>query len=272
MRTEHGRIIVGETCIDARVQEGFLRKVEMLIAEARWQIESKIRTDPFFGLTYEPCAPSRYDDTVVEWMCSASMTAGVGPMAAVAGAIDRYVAESLAADGCENLILDNDGDVAMMCNDPVKVLIYPGDKALPLMSATLEPEGSMLSICTSSGRIGHSISLGDCSIASVVSRDPALADACATRLGNLCKGPIDLAVEDVGSIIGVQGCLVADRDCVAIFGDFPLEGLMRSILAPYGPWKRLQASAGPQPIEYRIIRYRSAISKGIPRRSESRAG
>ena len=235
MHIEHGRIIVGETCIDAKVEEGFLRRIEPLIAEARTQIESKIDSDPFFGLTYEPYSASPDDGIVVRWMCAASEKADVGPMAAVAGAVDRYVAESIAAEGCGYIVLDNDGDIAMLTDSPVSVLLYPGDEGFPLLSATLEPDGSMLSICTSSGKVGHSVSLGECSLASVISGDSALADACATRLGNLCKGPIDLAAEEVGSIAGVQGCFAVDGDSVAISGYFPLDGLSRSALAPYEP-------------------------------------
>ena len=206
VQTEHGRIIVGETCIDARVEKGFLKKVEDLIAEARSQIMEKIDSDPFFGTTYDPYKASAKDENIIRWMCDASSAPEVGPMAAVAGAVDRYVLEALASEGCRYIALDNDGDVAMKCDDPVVAILYSGDEEIPLISSTLEPKGGMLSICTSSGKIGHSVSFGNSSIASVISRDPVLADACATRLGNLCASAPENAVERVCSIDGVIGC------------------------------------------------------------------
>lgn len=225
VQTEHGRIIVNETCIDAKVEKGYLCMVETLIAEARSQIEDKIDSDPFFEVTYEPYTPSANDERIVRWMCDASSAADVGPMAAVAGAIDRYVLEALTSAGCGHIILDNDGDTAMLCDDPVVVILYSGDEDMPALSSTLEPRGEMLSVCTSSGRIGHSISFGSSSMASVISRDPALADACATRLGNLCRGDPGHATELVCSIDGVIGCFAVDDGHVALCGDFPIDEL-----------------------------------------------
>ena len=225
MQTEHGRIIVNETCIDAKVEKGFLRMVEDLIVEARSQILKKIDSDPFFGTTYDPYKASTKDEKIVQWMCDASSAADVGPMAAVAGAVDRYVLEALVSMGCGYIVLDNDGDVAMKCNVPVVAVLYSGDEDVPLISSTLEPEGEMLSICTSSGKIGHSVSFGNSSLASVISRDPVLADACATRLGNLCTSSPENAVEQVCSIANVIGCFAAVNGQVAMCGDFPIDGL-----------------------------------------------
>ncbi len=225
VQTEHGRIIVNETCIDAKVEKGFLRKVEGLIVEARSQILEKIDSDPFFGTTYDPYEASSKDEKIVQWMCDASSAAEVGPMAAVAGAVDRYVLEALVSAGCGYIVLDNDGDIAMKCNDPVLAILYSGDEEVPLISSTLEPEGEMLSICTSSGKIGHSVSFGNSSLASVISQDPTLADACATRLGNLCRSSPEDAVERVCSVDGVIGCFAAVNRQVAVCGDFPIDGL-----------------------------------------------
>ncbi len=227
MEFEHGRMIIGETCIDAKVEKGFLRCIEKLIFEARTMIETKIDSDPFFGLTYDPYSPSAKDEEVVKWMCESSIKANVGPMAAVAGAIDRYVMEHLISSGCEHAILDNDGDIAMISNDPVVTILYSGEEDLPLLTITLEPCGEMLSICTSSSKVGHSVSLGNCSLASVISYDPALADACATRLGNLCKISPENGVEEVNSIEGIIGCFVINNDQIALCGNFPIDGLIQ---------------------------------------------
>lgn len=225
MEFEHGRIIVGETCIDAKVEKGFMHCIERLIVEARTIIERRIDSDPFFGLTYGPYPPSAEDEEIVKWMCGSSVKANVGPMAAVAGAVDRYIMEELISSGCRYAILDNDGDIAMISDDPVITVLYSGEEDLPLLTTTLEPSGEMLSVCTSSSKIGHSVSLGNSSLASVISHDPALADACATRLGNLCKISPESGVEEVDSIEGVVGCLAISNGRIALCGNFPIDGL-----------------------------------------------
>ena len=47
-----------------------------------------------------------------------------------------------------------------------------------------------LGICTSSGKIGHSISFGESDSVTVISKSPSLADGLATRIAN------DVAGED----------------------------------------------------------------------------
>ena len=66
-----------------------------------------------------------------------------------------------------------------------------------------------LAICSSSGTMGHSLSLGRCDLATVFARDASLADAAATLAGNLVSREEDLepAVNRVLAIEGIQGCL-----------------------------------------------------------------
>ena len=45
-----------------------------------------------------------------------------------------------------------------------------------------------MGICTSSGKIGHSISFGSSDSVSVISKSPSLADGLATRIANDVKG------------------------------------------------------------------------------------
>ena len=55
------------------------------------------------------------------------------------------------------------------------------------------------------------------------SDDVILADCCATALGNLVKdeGSVSDALERIGSIEGVKGCLACIGDKVAIYGEVP---------------------------------------------------
>lgn len=223
MEIEHGRFIIGETCIDATVEKGYLQDVEDFIVEARGQILSKIQSDPFFEITYDPYKVDPDDTELIKLMCRSSEKAGVGPMATVAGAIDCYILERLSDLGCRHVILDNDGDIAMLSDTEVTVGMYSGLDDMPLLVATLNPCGKPLGVCTSSGRVGHSVSLGDSDMATVIACNAALADACATKLGNLCSGDLSRAVEDVCAIDGVMGCFAICDGKIAKCGEFNMD-------------------------------------------------
>ena len=218
---EHGRVVIGETCINASVEDGFLRHVGPLVAEARYQVENRITADPFFAETFSPVAPSG-DDPVVLDMCSASVIADVGPMAAVAGAIAGYVVDRLVEMGCRRAVVDNGGDVCIHSDTPIRVGVSPGVGSGILVLEL--PACDRIGVCSSSGTMGHSLSLGSSDVSTVISGSPALADACATRLGNGIRSPGDLvpSLELVGSFEGVVGCLAVKDRHLATFGDVPL--------------------------------------------------
>jgi hypothetical protein len=82
---------------------------------------------------------------------------------------------------------------------------------------------SVTGICSSSAKIGPSVSLGGSNVCTVFSDDVILADCCATALGNRVTGEDSLedALESIGSIPGVRGCMACIGDRVAFFGDVP---------------------------------------------------
>ena len=172
---------------------------------ARSAIESKIAEDPFFGR-----------------MCDASVIAGVGPMAGVAGAVAVSIAERLVQEGSTFAIAENGGDIAFYSKKPRLVGIYAAHPVLRDMAFSISSD-RIVGICSSSRVVGPSVSLGNSSISTVFSDDVILADCCATALGNLVKdeGSMEGAVEDIGSRPGVKGCVACCGDRVAMFGDVP---------------------------------------------------
>ncbi|MBR4203145.1 MAG: hypothetical protein IKQ93_06190 [Candidatus Methanomethylophilaceae archaeon] len=65
--------------------------------------------------------------------------------------------------------------------------------------------------------------MGNSNVCTVFSDDVILADCCATALGNLVKDEDTIAdaLETIGSIDGVKGCLACIGDKVAMFGETP---------------------------------------------------
>lgn len=225
MNLEHGRFVIGETCIDATVEFGYLKYVENLITEARSEILEKISKDSFFELTYSPYPSNDDDPETIRLMCESSERADVGPMASVAGAIDYHVMRGLSEKGCRRMILDNDGDLGIISDIDVNIGLYTGLDEIPLFTITVNSKGKPLGVCTSSGKIGHSVSLGNCDMATVIADNPVLADACATKLGNLCIDNPERAVEMIYSIDGVRGCMAVCNGVVAKCGDFEINEL-----------------------------------------------
>jgi len=87
----------------------------------------------------------------------------------------------------------------------------------------VEPGQTPLAICSSSGRMDHSTSLGCCDLATVVAADAALADAAATRAANLVseEDHIDRALELVAGIKGVAGAILVQGARVGLWGQVP---------------------------------------------------
>jgi len=213
---------IGQTAVTIISDRKYLKVAKEAIFDARSQIGSKIHQDPFFGTTYEPYRPSDKDDHVVRRMCDASLLASVGPMAAVAGAIAEHAVTAMRDAGSEYAIVDNGGDVAIVCDRDVNIGMY-ADVNGRRLSIRIPPTDDVLGICSSSASVGPSVSLGRSDISTVISRNVTLADACATTLGNLIKERQNMEehLETVCSIDGITGCLAYCDGVLGMCGDVP---------------------------------------------------
>jgi hypothetical protein len=190
-------------------------------------LEGYIRDNPLFMHSLEPLAVRDDAPKIVRMMADASRQAGVGPMASVAGAFAELVGRDLLKHSAE-VIVENGGDIFMQVAGPRVVGIYAG--ASPLSSRLgieIKPERCPLGICTSSGTVGPSLSLGLADAVVVLSRSAALADAAATAIGNRVKSPDDIstALELGREIAGVSGVVIICGDKMGAWGDVDLVNL-----------------------------------------------
>ncbi len=215
------RVAILETCMDVLVEEEALPAVQGAAALARSIIACKMGMCPEFGTSLKPIPPEEDDSPLIISMCRAAELAGVGPMASVAGAVASLAADQLFSSGFREFRLDNGGDIALCSPEPFAVGLYTGDPSSDGLVLELGPTDGILGICSSSARVGRSFGRAD--IATVVSPDPILADACATALCNSVKGESGLAgaTERIASIPGVTGCLAVIDGAVAVCGDIP---------------------------------------------------
>jgi len=195
-------------------------------------LEEFIREDPFFVLTLEP-----YDraidgaPAIVREMVRAGSAVGIGPMSAVAGTIARFALEAMIRAGASCAIVDNGGDVALVCDRSILMGIYAGPSPLKDLAFEIPARPKPLGICTSSGTVGPSISFGSADAAVVASEDVSLADAAATALGNAVGEDSPLA-EAFGAVDrpGIAGAMVIRGEEMALWGELP--PLKRANLRP----------------------------------------
>ncbi len=120
---------LGETAVTIVAEAEHIKHAQKAIFEARQDLQSFIVSDPFFQLTFEPYRAPRDAPAIVKDMCRAATTAGVGPMAAVAGAIAQHAVRAMRENGARHAILDNGGDIALLTEEETAVGIYAGQSA-----------------------------------------------------------------------------------------------------------------------------------------------
>jgi ApbE superfamily uncharacterized protein (UPF0280 family) len=157
-------------------------------------------------------------------MARAADLCGVGPMAAVAGAVAEMAVEAAICAGAREAIVENGGDIFLSSPQEVTVGLYAGDHPLSgRLAFRVAPEAMPVSVCSSSSRFGHSLSFGDCDLATIVAADGALADAAATLAGNSVKSAADVeaTLEMIMAIPGIRGLLIMKEDRVGVAGVLP---------------------------------------------------
>ena len=191
----------------------------------RNQLENYLTHRPEFltamaPLSFDPLAPP-----IVREMLTAARAAGVGPMAAVAGAIAEFVGKELLAAGTAEIIIENGGDIFLHRNRDCLVSIFAGQSPLSQRVGIRIPIAHLpLGVCTSSGAVGHSLSLGKADSVTVLARSTPLADAVATRLGNVVsvQGDIDRALETAQSFPDILGVVIILADRLGAWGTVDL--------------------------------------------------
>ncbi|HSW02441.1 MAG TPA: UPF0280 family protein [Sedimentisphaerales bacterium] len=194
------------------------------IVRQRHRLEDYLRRHPEFQRSLVPIEACGDAPEIARHMAWAAGLVGVGPMAAVAGAMAQWSARAALEAGATEAIVDNGGDIFLQAVEPVIVSLGAGaSKVTDRLAFRIEPQNTPLSICSSSGKMGHSMSLGRCDLATVVAKDAALADAAATQAANLVRTPddVDAAMERIMAIPNIAGVLIVQDDRVGLAGRLP---------------------------------------------------
>jgi ApbE superfamily uncharacterized protein (UPF0280 family) len=223
-------VVVQESDIAVQAEKPLQDITKELILKYRGHIESYIRRYPAFEKSMVPWHENGPVPRIIDDMIRSGKKAGVGPMAAVAGAIAEYVGKDLLAYSNE-IVVENGGDIFMKLNSPVTIGIYAGKSPLSMkLGLRFDPEGDPFAVCTSSGTVGHSISYGKSDAVCIVSRSSTLADAAATAIANCIQSKSDIqnAITKSKKIEGILGAVAIMGDKIGLWGNIeivPLKGI-----------------------------------------------
>jgi ApbE superfamily uncharacterized protein (UPF0280 family) len=214
-------VVVKETDLYIRASSNLKRKALKLVMKYRDMLEQYIERYPLFLTSLEPVVVAEDAPQIVTEMAQSARKAGVGPMAAVAGAIAEFVGNELLVFSPE-IIIENGGDIYLKSAKTRLIGIYAGKSPLTgRIALEINGQDTPMGIGTSSGTVGHSLSLGRADAAIVLSRSATLADAAATAVGNLIVQPGDIpsGIERAQSIEGVTGVIIIKDDKMGLWGE-----------------------------------------------------
>ncbi len=191
----------------------------------RAEIEDYIAKDPGFYTALTPMNVAESASAIVRVMAEAAGKAGVGPMAAVAGAISEFVGRDLLAFS-DQVIVENGGDIFLKTSKRRVIGVHAGE-ASPFtgkIAIEIAPSEEGLGVCTSSGTVSHSLSFGNADAVLIISNSAALADAVATKAGNAVKSIYDIedGIDLARSVAGVRGVLIMIGDKMGSWGEIKL--------------------------------------------------
>jgi ApbE superfamily uncharacterized protein (UPF0280 family) len=217
-------VTVKETDLYIRARSNLESQAQELVVKYRRMLEEYIERHPSFLTSLEPVAVADDAPPLVRDMAQAAAKAGVGPMAAVAGAIAEAVGRELLAFSPE-VIVENGGDIYLKSLKKRVIGIYAGSSPLTGRAGLeIEARDTPLGVCTSSGTVGHSLSFGQADAVITLSSSAALADAAATIIGNRIIKPKDIpgGIEFARSIEGLKGVVIIQGEQVGVWGKVKL--------------------------------------------------
>ena len=207
-----------------RIASDCFEVVTKAIVEERRLLEAYIAKYPEFQTAMTPLQVQSGAPISVHRMTAAAEITGLGPMASVAGTLAQMGAEAALRFGAAEAIVENGGDVFIASDSPITIGIYAGSSAVgDNLAFVLKPEDLPISLCSSSGTMGHSISLGQCDLVTVAAKEAALADSVATLVCNriLAVSDLEPVLNDAGSLPDVQGILAVKDDQIGLYGNLP---------------------------------------------------
>jgi ApbE superfamily uncharacterized protein (UPF0280 family) len=150
------------------------------IQELYGNLEKHIKQHPDFKTALFPVKQTS-NKIYIEDMIKYATECNVGPMAAVAGMFSDQIT-ALLKNHRKNCFCENGGDISIDSEKEISLIVFPGSPDFSTKIKMIIPPGK--NGIASSGKIGHSLSLGQADIVSVGAENATRADAFATAIAN----------------------------------------------------------------------------------------
>ena len=193
-----------------------------MLVDLRRQMDAYLLMDPQYKTALTPYDAGLEAPNILKEMSRVSHKTGIGPMSAVAGAVAKKVAEFL---GTQEVIVENGGDIYAQAASDMDISVFAGQSPLSEKIGLHIPAADFpLGICTSSGTIGPSLSLGRADAVMIVCKDVLLADSYATAMANRIKTVNDLqsVIDRISDLPDILGAIAVKDDRMAITGCYEL--------------------------------------------------
>ncbi len=214
------RVTVKETDLWIRSQPDLSDLARRVLHRYRAMIEQYIAGHTVFQTSFEPVDAPEDAPVIIRDMAAAAARVGVGPFAAVAGAIAEAVGRELLPYSAD-ILVENGGDIFAASASAKVFGLYAGKSSLSgKIGLKIAAEQMPCGLCTSSGTVGHSISFGNADAATILAKSAALADACATAVGNMVRQASDIerALQFAETIDGVDAAVIVLGDRIGAWG------------------------------------------------------
>ncbi len=217
------QVMVKETDLWISALKDLREEAYRHVREVRRVLEHYLRKHPVFLSAMTPLPVDPDAPPLVREMADAGKTVGVGPMAAVAGAVAEAVGKKLLEASAE-IVIENGGDIFLSSRRERTISIEAGTSPFSRRIGIRIGKNQPLGICTSSGTVGHSISYGRSDAVCILSPSAALADAAATAVGNRVQNPEDIqgALDFLAKLPGIKGGLVIVGEKMGAWGEVEL--------------------------------------------------
>ena len=196
--------------------------VYTFLVDLRRQMDAYLLMDPQYKSALTPYDAGLEAPNILKEMSRISHKTGIGPMSAVAGAVAKHVADFL---GTKEVIVENGGDIYAKATSDMDISVFAGQSPLSEKVGLHIPAAAFpCGICTSSGTVGPSLSLGRADAMMIVCQDVLLADSYATAMANRIKAVNDLqsVIEQIQNIPEILGALAVKDDKLAVCGLYEL--------------------------------------------------
>lgn len=197
------------------------------LTEIREILEEYIQKYPEFKTSLKPVTLLPGAPEIALIMAIASKKAGIGPMAAVAGAFSEYIGKAVLNEfKIKEIVVENGGDIWASIENDLLISVYAGNSPFSeKISVEVKAVFSPLGICTSAGKVGPSLSFGNADAVMVACKDASLADAFATAIGNKVSqsSDIDIQQNSYKNCNEILSLIIVCEDKIGVSGNFKIK-------------------------------------------------